>query len=253
MANMKYLLNCRSFISLMVLFSFFDNFGMEKDDYTFKVLIVGDAAVGKTQIVNKFINNSFFEKYNFSMGMNFGTKKINFNGKNIRLYLWDTPGQEKYRELMPSSLEYFHLIAIVYAVDNQGSFNNISERVNKIKPKTNKKTKFLLVGNKCDLVEKRQVTKEDAENYAKANKMEFIEISAKAGTNIEKMFNSSLLKILEDENNIENEKKQIDNYSHIDINHNNNLPFCNKYCSCCLCLKKSEGNVEEEEEIEYGE
>ena len=187
------------------------------------------------------------------MGMNFGTKKINFNGKNIRLYLWDTPGQEKYRELMPSSLEYFHLIAIVYAVDNQGSFNNISERVNKIKPKTNKKTKFLLVGNKCDLVEKRQVTKEDAENYAKANKMEFIEISAKAGTNIEKMFNSSLLKILEDENNIENEKKQIDNYSHIDINHNNNLPFCNKYCSCCLCLKKSEGNVEEEEEIEYGE
>ena len=236
---MKYLLNCRSFISLMVLFSFFDNFGMEKDDYTFKVLIVGDAAVGKTQIVNKFINNSFFEKYNFSMGMNFGTKKINFNGKNIRLYLWDTPGQEKYRELMPSSLEYFHLIAIVYAVDNQGSFNNISERVNKIKPKTNKKTKFLLVGNKCDLKEGRQVTKEEAKKYAEENNMGFIEVSAKAGTNIENMFDNSLKKLFED---MEKEKKEgiqvkIHEKDIDDINHiNNNLSFCNKYCSCCLCL-----------------
>ena len=168
---MKYLLNCRSFISLVVLFSFFDNFGMEKDDYTFKVLIVGDAAVGKTQIVSKFINNSFSEKYNFSMGMNYGTKKINFNGKNIKLYLWDTPGQEKYRELMPSFLEDFRLIAIVYAVDNQGSFNNIPERVNKIKPKTNKKTKILLVGNKCDLEEKRRYLEKKQKNMQKKERI----------------------------------------------------------------------------------
>ena len=179
MANMKYLLNCRSFISLVVLFSFFDNFGMEKDDYTFKVLIVGDAAVGKTQIVSKFINNSFSEKYNFSMGMNYGTKKINFNGKNIKLYLWDTPGQEKYRELMPSFLEDFRLIAIVYAVDNQGSFNNIPERVNKIKPKTNKKTKFLLVGNKCDLEEKRRYLEKKQKNMQKKMKWSLLKFLQK--------------------------------------------------------------------------
>ena len=176
---MKYLLNCRSFISLVVLFSFFDNFGMEKDDYTFKVLIVGDAAVGKTQIVSKFINNSFSEKYNFSMGMNYGTKKINFNGKNIKLYLWDTPGQEKYRELMPSFLEDFRLIAIVYAVDNQGSFNNIPERVNKIKPKTNKKTKFLLVGNKCDLEEKRRYLEKKQKNMQKKMKWSLLKFLQK--------------------------------------------------------------------------
>ena len=266
---MKYLLNYRNFIFLMVLFSFFDNFGMEKGEtdedydhllnkdndynYLFKVVFVGDAGVGKTQIINKFVKNKFSNDYNPTIGLDFYSKTINSNGKIIKLQLWDTAGQEKFRAITRTYYKSGHLIVFVYAVDDKNSFENIQIWVKDVKEQTDEKTKFLLVGNKCDLVEKRQVTKEDAENYAKANKMEFIEISAKAGTNIEKMFNSSLLKILEDENNIENEKKQIDNYSHIDINHNNNLPFCNKYCSCCLCLKKSEGNVEEEEEIEYGE
>ena len=233
----------------MVLFSFFDNFGMNKYN---KVVFVGDAAVGKTQIISRYVKNFFDDDYTHTIGTEYAVKEVEINNKKIKLQLWETTEYEKYKSIIGNIYQKAEIIVLVYAINNRESFDNISDWVKKVKT-YNKNVKFLLVGNKCDLVEKRQVTKEDAENYAKANKMEFIEISAKAGTNIEKMFNSSLLKILEDENNIENEKKQIDNYSHIDINHNNNLPFCNKYCSCCLCLKKSEGNVEEEEEIEYGE
>ena len=79
MENMKYLLNCRSFISLIVLFSFFDNFGVKKYDYQFKVLIVGDAVVGKTQIVSRYVKDSFVEEYKYTEGIGLGSKSISFN------------------------------------------------------------------------------------------------------------------------------------------------------------------------------
>ena len=96
MANMKYLLNCRNFISLMVLFSFFDNLGMEKDDCIFRVVFVGDAGVGKTQIISRYMKNIFKEKDLSTIGIEFATKEVKINNKKIKLQLWDTAGQEKF-------------------------------------------------------------------------------------------------------------------------------------------------------------
>ena len=239
MVNMKYLLNCRSFISLMVLFSFFDNFGM--DDYisNFKVVFIGYVDVGKTQIFNRIIENTFFEEYNPSMSTTFNRKTINFNGENIKLELWDTSGNKNFKQLAKIFYSNSNLIVFVYAIDDKKTFKYIQDWVEEIK-KENVNAKFLLVGNKCDLEDQRKVTTEEAKQYAKTNNMKFIEVSAKKGTNIEKMFNSSLLKFLEDmEAEEKKEEIQVENHiKDIDINHinNNDLPFCNKYCSCCPCL-----------------
>ena len=265
MVNMKYLLNCRSFISLMVLFSFFDNFGMEKGEtdedydhllnkdndynYLFKVVFVGDAGVGKTQIIDKFVENKFLENYDFTIGVNFKVKTVNCGNKKIKLQLWDTAGQEKFRAITRTYYKSGHLIVFVYAVDDKNSFENIQIWVKDVKEQTDEKTKFLLVGNKCDLEkDQRQVTTEEAEKYAKEKNMEFIEVSAKEGTNINDMFNNSLKKIFEDMEKEKNNNPTYNNPKYIehkipdyhiqDIDHiKNKKDSCwSKYCSCCPCL-----------------
>ena len=219
MVNMKYLLNRRSFIPLMILFSFFDNFGMETEDmegennvHTFEVVFVGDASVGKTQIVNKFMKNSFKKEYKPTTNVKCSTKAINFNEKNIKLDLWDTAGQENCRNLSKILYGYSHLIVLVYAVDDKKSFENIQSWVEDVKNNTNGNPKFLLVGNKCDLEEERQVSREEAEKYAKDNGMKFFEVSAKTGTNInDDMFNSIIQDLLDNMEAEEKEKIQVKN------------------------------------------
>ena len=269
MVNMKYLLNRRSFIPLMILFSFFDNFGMETEDmegennvHTFEVVFVGDASVGKTQIVNKFMKNSFKKEYKPTTNVKCSTKAINFNEKNIKLDLWDTAGQENCRNLSKILYGYSHLIVLVYAVDDKKSFENIQSWVEDVKNNTNGNPKFLLVGNKCDLEEERQVSREEAQKYAEDNGIKFFEVSAKTGKGINEMFQYIISKLLNDmekeeisygdkdnnTNKIE-QKDLLDDQYIYDIKNKKN--FCwMEYCSCCPCWEKTEGNGEEEEEVE---
>ena len=271
MVNMKYLLNCRSFISLMVLFSFFDNFGMEKGEtdedydhllnkdndynYLFKVVFVGDAGVGKTQIINKFVENKFSENCASTIGVDFKVKTVKCENKKIKLQLWDTAGQKTYKNIMKAYYKGSQLIVLVYAVDDKNSFDSIPKLVDEVKEQI-ENPKFLLVENKCDLEkDKRQVSTEEAQQYAKDNNMRFIEVSAKNGTNInDDMFNSIIQELLDDmEAEEKKEEIQVENHNkNIDINHinDNDIPFCNKYCSCCPCIKKTKKNNEEQEEKE---
>ena len=236
---MKYLLNCRSFIFLMVLFSFFDNFGMKKENYTFKVVFVGDAAVGKTQIINKFVNDKFDASYKLTVGVEFAPKVVDFENKKIKLQLWDTAGQESYKSIIKNYYKDSHLIAFVYDINTRDSFNSILKYWVEDVKKQNKDAKFLLVGNKCDLKEdKRQVTKEEAKKYAEDNNMKFIEVSAKTGEGINDMFNYIISELLKDMEKEKKEKIQVKNPNKdVELNHNNNDLSCwNKYCSCCPCL-----------------
>ena len=261
---MKYLLNRRSFISLMILFSFFDNFGMKigMDDYLFKVVFVGDAGVGKTQIKNKYWKDIFNNNYNLTMGIEFAAKEVKIDYKKIKLQLWDTAGQERFRAIIQTYYKIAHLIVFVYAIDNKNSFDNIQNWVKDVKERTDEKTKFLLVGNKCDLEEERQVSREEAQKYAEDNGIKFFEVSAKTGKGINEMFQYIISKLLNDmekeeisygdkdnnTNKIE-QKDLLDDQYIYDIKNKKN--FCwMEYCSCCPCWEKTEGNGEEEEEVE---
>ena len=157
---MEYLLNCKSFIFLMVLFSFFDNFGMDKGEtdedydhllnkdndynYLFKVVFVGDAGVGKTQIINKFVKNKFSNDYNPTIGLDFYFKTINSNEKIIKLQLWDSSGQEKFRTMIQNFYKNVHLIVFVYAVDDKNTFENIKNWVKNVKEQTDEKIDLIL-------------------------------------------------------------------------------------------------------------
>ena len=237
MANMKYLLNCRNFISLMVLFSFFDNFGMkieEKEyDYLFKVLFVGDSGVGKTQIINKFVENNFLENCVSTIGVDFKIKEVEFKNKKIKLQLWDTAGQERFRAIIQNYYKNAHLIAFFYAINNRNSFNSIPKWVDEVKKQTDKNTKFLLVGNKCDLEEnKRQVSTEEAQEYAKENKIEFIEVSAKTEKGINDMFKYIISELLK-----EKEPGLFDNQYKNNIKINKTSCW-SEYCSCCTLFEQ---------------
>ena len=242
MANIKYLLNRRSFISLMVLFSFFDNFGMKIEeneyDYLFKVLFVGDSSVGKTQIINKFVENNFLENCASTIGVDFKIKEVEVKNKKIKLQLCDTSGQERFRAIIQNYYKSDHLIAFVYAINNRNSFNSIPKWVDEVKKQTDKNTKFLLVGNKYDLAEERRtVTEEEAKQYAENNGMKFFEVSAKTGDGINDMFNYIISELLK-----EKEPGLFDNQYKNDIKFNK-TSCLNEYCSCCPCLEKTKGNV----------
>ena len=207
------------------------------------------------------MKNEFSNDYNPTIGVDFLTKEVGFKNKKIKLQLWDTAGQEKYRSSTKIFYKDSKFIVLVYAVDGKNSFGNIQSWVEDVKTQK-QNAKFLLVGNKCDLEDKRQVKKEEAKKYAEDNEMEFIEVSAKEGTNIDDMFNSSLSKLLEDEKKEENNNHTNNNTHNFeqknlllgdqnkDIIKNKKDSCWSKYCSCCPCLEKTEGNVKDEEEVE---
>ena len=235
----------------MILFSFFDNFGMETVwipyDYLFKVVFVGDDTVGKTQIVSKFVGKKFDESYQPTVGVEFATKVVEVKKKKIILQLWDTAGLEKFRSITQAYYKNSKLIVLVYAVNDKNSFDNISKWVEEVKTQ-NKDVKFLLVGNKCDLEEKRQVSIKDGEDWANANNMKFIEVSAKTGVGIsDDMFNSIIKELLEEVKKEENnnhtyniyndykpEKLLFDNQN-IDSFKNKKTSCWSKCCPCCPC------------------
>ena len=233
---MKYLLKCRSFISLMVLFSFFDNFGMEIEKdyyYLFKVVFVGDAAVGKTQIINKFVNDKFDASYQLTVGVEFASKVVDFENKKIKLQLWDTAGQENYRNITKKYYNTSHLIAFVYDISARDSFNSILKYWVEDVKKQNKDAKFLLVGNKYDLAEERRtVTEEEAKQYAENNGMKFFEVSAKTGDGIDDMFKYIISEPLK-----EKEPGLFDNQYKNNIKINKTSCW-SEYCSCCTLFEQ---------------
>ena len=196
---MKYLLNCRSFISLMILFSFFDNFGMDTEEENqfgeedhiprFKVTIVGDEKVGKTTILFRILNNPFNDAYDPTIGVDFMSKNIIFRGQNIKLQMWDTAGQEKYKGLIPSYVRNSSIVFLIYDISVKSSFDNIPNWISFIKSIEN--ATLVLCGNKIDISE-REVKKEEGEALAQKEKIAFFEVSAKTGEGIKTMFYSSV-------------------------------------------------------------
>ena len=187
MANMKYLLNYRSFISLMVLFSFIDNFGMKND--TFKVLFVGDAGVGKTQIIKNFLEENFSDVYELTIGVEDISKDITIRGTNRRLQMLDCSGQEKYKGIISSYVKGSSIVFLIYDVTSKSSFDNIPTWISFIK--SHGSPTLVLCGNKIDL-ENREVTKEVGEALAKKEGIPFFEVSAKTGDEIKNMIYSSV-------------------------------------------------------------
>lgn len=158
-------------------------------DLSFKIIIVGDSGVGKSCISIKAARNYFEDFYSPTVGFEFLTFNLKVEDLNIKLQIWDTCGQEVYRSLISSFYRSASLAIIVYSIDSDDSFSNIEKWLNDIKTQSNPDVKIFLVGNKADLEDKRQVTKEQGEKFCKDHKITFFtETSAKTGFNIQNVF-----------------------------------------------------------------
>ena len=187
-----------------------------------KIIFVGDAGVGKTTIIGRIMDNPFSEVYEPSIGVDFMSKNIKYQGQNIKLQMWDTAGQEKYKGLIPSYVRNSSIVFLVYDISSKTSFDNIPNWINFIKSIEN--TTLVLCGNKIDL-DKREVKKEEGEELAKKEGISFFEVSAKTDENIKNMFynvvadlptfsesntnKENLIKELMQENGVENTKEGI--------------------------------------------
>ena len=187
-----------------------------------KIIFVGDAGVGKTTIISRLMDNPFNDVYEPSIGVDFMSKNIKYHGQSIKLQIWDTAGQEKYKGLIPSYVRNSSIVFLVYDVSSKTSFENIPNWLNFIR--TIENTSLVLCGNKIDL-ENREVKKEEGEELAKKEGISFFEVSAKTDENIKNMFynvvadlptfsesntnKENLIKELMQENGVENTKEGI--------------------------------------------
>ena len=153
-----------------------------------KIIFVGDACTGKTSIINRIIDNPFNDTYEVSIGIDFMSKNIRFRGQNIKIQIWDSAGQEKYKGLIPSYVRNSSIVFIVYDASNRSSFENIPNWISFVK--NIEKTIMILCGNKIDL--EREVETQDGEQLAKNEGLLFFECSAKTNENIKNMFFSSI-------------------------------------------------------------
>ena len=153
-----------------------------------KVIFIGDANTGKTSIINRIIDNPFNETYEVSIGIDFMSKNIRFRGQNIKIQIWDSAGQEKYKGLIPSYVRNSSIVFIVYDISNRASFENVQNWISFVK--NIEKTTMVLCGNKIDLG--REIETKEGQEIADREGIKFFECSAKTNDNIKNMFYASI-------------------------------------------------------------
>jgi len=154
----------------------------------YKLVFLGDQAVGKTAIITRFMYDKFDDTYQATIGIDFLSKTMYLEDRTVRLQLWDTAGQERFRSLIPSYIRDSAVAVIVYDVTDRQSFLNTAKWVEEVHTQRGDDVLIFLVGNKTDLVANRKVSTEEGEAKATEHGATFIETSAKAGVNIKPLF-----------------------------------------------------------------
>lgn len=154
----------------------------------YKLVFLGDQGVGKTSIITRFMYDSFDKNYQATIGIDFLSKTMYLEDRTVRLQLWDTAGQERFRSLIPSYIRDSSVAVVVYDITNRASFLNTAKWIEDVRNERGNDVIIVLVGNKTDLSERRQVSVEEGEDKANKESIMFIESSAKAGFNIKALF-----------------------------------------------------------------
>ena len=165
-------------------------------DYSFKYIIIGDAYVGKSNLLLRYAHGQFKDDYQLTIGVEFAAKNVKIRGKTYRIQIWDTAGQESFRSITRGYYKSSVCALVVYDISNKESFNNISTWIEDCKNQSPKTIFFVLVGNKSDLEDKRQVSTEEGQELAEKYGIPFYETSAKTGANINEIFFNSAEEIV---------------------------------------------------------
>ena len=210
-----------------------------KEDLKFKLVLLGDSGVGKTNLISRYINNSFQQDSKATIGVEFFSKTYKVNKKKvIKVEIWDTAGQERYKSITSVYYKGAKGAFIVYDITSRKSFNNIDKWIEEIKEKTSKDIKLLVIGNKIDLNEQREISTKEALFKFKDMDISLMEASALDDTNVNESF-IEMIKIIyqdyirrgENENDFSNEKRHgkgidLKNIGNKVKNENKNVYMC---------------------------
>ena len=163
----------------------------------YKVIIIGDTGVGKSNILSRYVKDEFSSNSKSTVGVELGIKFLKIKNTNTKIQIWDTAGQERYKAITSSYFKGSNGCFIVYDITSESSFNNIENWYAEIQKETSKDIPILLVGNKCDLEDERKVPIEKGKEKAKNLNCAFFETSALKKINIEKIFEELVNNIYE--------------------------------------------------------
>ncbi|MCL7025437.1 hypothetical protein MKW94_021493 [Papaver nudicaule] len=174
----------------------------QKIDYVFKIVLIGDSAVGKSQILSRFARNEFSLDSKATIGVEFQTRTLVIQHKSVKAQIWDTAGQERYRAVTSAYYRGAVGAMLVYDITKRQSFDHIPRWLEELRGHADKNIVIILIGNKCDLESQRAVPTEDAKEFAQKEGLFFLETSALEGSNVESAFSTVLTEIF----NIVNKK-----------------------------------------------
>ena len=160
----------------------------ENYDMIFKLVLIGDSFVGKTNIMSKYLKNEFHEDSKATVGVEFGSRQFNIEGHVVKAQIWDTAGQERYKAITSAYYKGAKGAFIVYDITRKESFDNVTKWAEQLKSTADKNLTIIIIGNKTDLEDQRQVKTEEGQNKANELESAFIETSAASGSNLDKAF-----------------------------------------------------------------
>ena len=158
-------------------------------DLKFKIIVIGESRVGKTSLIKRYTKDQFGGVYLTTVGIDFQDKTIEIEDKKVKLQVWDTAGQERFRNVAKNYFQSSNGFLLVFDITDKESFQKLNDFwMDQLNMHAPKKAKSVLVGNKSDLAGQRQVSIEDAEEFAKDNNLKYYEVSAKEGTKVVELF-----------------------------------------------------------------
>ncbi|CAN4080504.1 unnamed protein product [Withania somnifera] len=164
-------------------------------DYVFKVVLIGDSAVGKSQLLARFSRNEFSLDSKATIGVEFQTRTLEIDHKTVKAQIWDTAGQERYRAVTSAYYRGSVGAMLVYDITKRQSFDHVARWLEELRVHADKNIVIMLVGNKTDLGSLRAVPTEDAKEFAEKENLFFIETSALEATNVDTAFVNVLTEI----------------------------------------------------------
>ncbi|XP_054811988.1 ras-related protein Rab11D isoform X1 [Prosopis cineraria] len=164
-------------------------------DYLFKLVLIGDSGVGKSNLLSRFTRNEFNLESKSTIGVEFATKSLNIDGKVIKAQIWDTAGQERYRAITSAYYRGAFGALLVYDVTRSATFENASRWLKELRDHTDPSIVVMLIGNKSDLRHLITVSTEDGKSFAERESLYFMETSALEATNVDNAFTEVLTQI----------------------------------------------------------
>lgn len=179
------------------------------EEYLFKIVIIGDSAVGKSNLLSRYARNEFNLHSKATIGVEFQTQSMEIDGKEVKAQIWDTAGQERFRAVTSAYYRGAVGALIVYDISRRTTFDSVGRWLDELKTHSDTTVARMLVGNKCDLENIRDVSVEESKSLAEAEGLFFMETSALDSTNVKKAFE---LVIKEIYNNVSRKVLNSDTY-----------------------------------------